>query len=401
VAQWWRERFAERPWWMNLLMAFCGYMALIHMPVDFFLRSPARAEEVWLGIVFRGWAAKLTEPLHWAIFAVGAYGFWRRRPWMWPWASLYVWQVSFAMLVWWIVYRGGFLGFLLALISAALFAAIAIALWRAKDHFQRPRETMRQRYGEWALVTGASAGIGEEFARALAQEGMSCVLTARREDRLRGLAAELERLCGVATRVVSIDLADPSGADRLCDAVADLEISLVVANAGFGFAGRFEKQDTARLRDMIQVNCVAPVVLAKRLVPPMRARRRGALIVSGSIAGRQAMPRHAIYAGTKAFDQLFGEALWAELRGTGVDVLVVEPGPTATEFRQVAGETHFAGEPASDVVALALDAVGHQPSVIHGWFNWARAKAVAIVPRSLAILVTEDFVLQQTPEEMR
>src|SRR2546427_13285094 len=99
--------------------------------------------------------------------------------------------------------------------------------------------SFRERYGEWALVTGASAGIGTEFARALAARGMSCVLSARREDRLRALARELEETCRVATRVVTADLAAPNGADRLADAVAGLEIAVVVHNAGFGYAGRF------------------------------------------------------------------------------------------------------------------------------------------------------------------
>ena len=113
-----------------------------------------------------------------------------------------------------------------------------------------------------------------------------------------------------------------------------------------------------RLRDMVQVNCVAPTVLASRLLPAMRRRGRGAMIVVGSVAGRQPLPRHATYAATKSFDLLLGEALWVELLGTGVDVLVVEPGPTESEFRQVAGETHFQGAPAKGVVEIALESAG-------------------------------------------
>ena len=104
----------------------------------------------------------------------------------------------------------------------------------------------RQKYGEWALVTGASAGIGLEFARALAREGMSIVLTARREDRLNALAAEIKEKYRVDTRVVAVDLAANDGVDRLADAVADLEIAMLVNNAGFGYAGRFDKLATDR-----------------------------------------------------------------------------------------------------------------------------------------------------------
>lgn len=401
MERWWRERFAQRPWWMNLLMAFCAYMTFVHMPWDFLMKPVTGAEEVWFGIVLRDWAAKLTEPLHWAIFAAGTYGFWRMRPWMWPWASLYAAQVALAMLVWSIVYVGGFVGWLAGIASFIPFAGIALALWRAKELFRRKRGTLRERYGEWALVTGASAGIGAEFARALAREGVSCVLAARREDRLRALATELEQEHHVSTRVVAVDLAAAGGAETLAEAVKDLDIGVLINNAGFGYAGRFDKQETSRLREMVQVNCVAPVVLASQLLPRMRERGRGAMIVSGSVAGRQPLPRHAIYAATKAFDLLFGEALWAELRGTGVDVLVLEPGPTESEFREVAGETRGVGEPARNVVALALDSLGQQPSVISGWFNWLRASVIRIAPRSIATLVAERVILEQTPEAMR
>jgi uncharacterized protein len=401
MANWWRERMSRRPWWMNALMVFCGYMALFYMPWDIFVKPVAHDAEAWFGFLLRGWAAKVTEPLHWAIYAAGAYGFWRMRPWMWPWAALYAAEVALGMLVWNIAYVGGARGWLGGGLSFAPLAAVAVVLWRARDQFQRPRRSMRERYGEWALITGASAGIGAEFARTLARDGMSCVLSARREDRLRALATELEQRYQVATRVVIADLADVGGTDRLLEGIKDLHIDVFINNAGLGYSGRFDKQDTERLRGLVQVNCVAPVVLASRLIPPMRERGRGAMIVLGSIAGRQSLPRHAIYAASKAFDLLFGEALWAELRGTGVDVLVLEPGPTESEFRDVAGELREIGEPAANVVELSLERLGEQPSVISGWFNWLRATATRLAPRTIVTLIAEPVVMQQTPVEMR
>jgi len=261
--------------------------------------------------------------------------------------------------------------------------------------------SFRQRYGEWALVTGASAGIGGEFARALATRGMSCVLTARREDRLRALARELEETCRVATRVVPADLAAPDGADRLANAVARLEIGVLVNNAGFGYAGRFEKLATDRLRAMVQVNCMAPVVLTSRLLPGMRARGRGAILVTGSVAGRQPLPLHGVYSATKAFDLFFGESLWAELRGSGIDVLVIEPGSTATEFQDIAGEVAHPGELPEKVVAVALAALGRQPSVVSGWINWVTANASRFLPRAATARVAEWVIARQTPAEMR
>ncbi len=263
--------------------------------------------------------------------------------------------------------------------------------------------TLRERYGEWALVTGASAGIGLEFARALAAGGMSVVLTARREDRLNALAAELRERHRVDTRVVAADLAAYDGADRLAAAVADLEIAMLVNNAGFGYAGRFDKLDTERLRAMVQVNCVVPVVLTSKILPAMVKRGRGAVIIVGSVAGHQPLPLHAVYSATKGFNLLLGEALWGELRGSGVDVLVLEPGPVATEFQAVAGEVVGPGhgEPAADVVRVALDALGRKPSVISGWFNWVRANAVRLAPRSAVALIAKKVIEGQTPADLR
>jgi len=401
MASWWGEQLGRRPWWMNVLMIFCAYLAFVYVPWDLFCKPVAVDAEVWLGITLHGWAAKATEPLHWAIYMAGAYGFWRMRRWMWPWASVYAAQVAIAMLIWSIAHYGGLRGWLGGLASLVPLAAIAAALWQARPHFDRQRPPLRERYGDWALITGASSGIGAEFARALAREGVSCVLSARRGDRLQALAAELEQTYKVATRVVPADLGDPEAAERVVHAVEDLEIGVLVNNAGFGYAGRFEKQDTGRLRMMVQLNCVAPVILTSRLLPRMRTRGRGAVIITGSIAGAQPVPFNGVYSATKAFDRLFGESLWAELRGSGIDALVLEPGPTETEFQTVAGETAHPGEPPAQVVAVALDALGRQPSVVSGWFNWLQTNTTRVAPRSLVALVAARVMEQWTPAELR
>lgn len=401
MREWLRDSFARRPLWMNALLLFSAYMAIVYVPWDFFGKPLAADEEVWFGYRFTGWAAKAAEIPHWFVYAAGAYGFWRMRAWMWPWAAAYVGQVAIAMLVWPILYRGGWTGYAMGGASFLVFGALTVALWRARDRF-RNRPRLSQRYGGWGVVTGASAGLGAEFARALARDGVPVVLAARREDRLKDLASELEREHKVETRIVAVDLASADGAERLAEAVADLDVGLLVNNAGFGYAGRFEKLDLARQRGMIELNCTTPMILTGRILPKLRARGRGAVIVVGSIAGVQPLPLHAVYAATKAFDRFFGEALWAELRGSGIDVLVLEPGSTTTEFHEVAGELPHSGASADAVVRTAFDHLGQQPSVIHGWFNWLRASAAArLAPRSLVVVAAKGFVEAQTPEELR
>lgn len=401
MADWLRAVFSGRPWWMNALMLFCGYMACVYVPWDFFAKPVAQAAEVWLGVMLRGWAARLTEPLHGLLYAAGAYGFYRMRSWMWPWASVYAASVAVGMFVWCAVYAMDGLGGVL--LGAALFvpfALLARALWRARALFGAPRPPLSERYGEWALITGASSGLGAAFARALAREGMSCALTARRGERLEALAKELEESYRVQTRSVSVDLSGPAGAQQLLDAIADLPIAVLVSNAGFGQVGRFDKLDAERLCEMVQLHCTTLVSLASRLVPGMRDRGRGALVVTGSISGRQPLPLHGVYSATKGFQLLLGEALWVELRGSGVDVLVVEPGPVETEFQQAAGEIAHAGEAPERVVEVALEALGRQPTVISRWFDWLRVQvATRLLPRPLVAFVARDVIGAWTPED--
>ena len=129
-----RTQWRARPWWMNLMLGFCLYMTFVYMPFDVLWKPVAEDEEVWLGITLHGWAAKATAPLHWLIYAAGAYGFWNMRRWMWPWAAVYVAQVSIAMLVWNLADPRG-AGLAAGLVAGVLFAVPAVALWRARGAF--------------------------------------------------------------------------------------------------------------------------------------------------------------------------------------------------------------------------------------------------------------------------
>jgi short-subunit dehydrogenase len=403
MSDWLRDLFRDRPVWINALMVFSAFMTFIYMPWDIFWKPVSVDHEVWFGITFTGWWAKFWAIPHWMVYAAATHGIRRRRPWIPTWGALYTAQVSLGMLFWSIGFFGFSLtGWFVGIITASPFALLTIALADSREHFSFVHKPMRARYGEWALITGASAGLGAEFARAMAREGMSCVLAARRKDRLNDLAEELESHHRVETRVVEVDLATEEGPDQLAAACADLEIGVLVNNAGIGYAGRFDKQDPARLRDLVMVNCAAPLVLTSRLLPGMKERGRGAVIITGSVAGRQPLPLHGVYSATKAFDQLFGEALYVELRDEGIDVLVLEPGTTDTEFHEVAGEIPHAGQSAAEVVDVAMATVGLQPTVISGWFNWGRAMIPArIFPRSLIAYIARDVVKNRTPMEYR
>jgi len=133
----WRGVLRGRPWWMNLIWGFCLYMTFFYLPFDLFWKPVAEDEEVWFGITLHGWAAKLTEPLHWLIYGLGGYGFWKMSRWMWPWAALYVAQVALGMLVWNVLDPRGS-GPLAGIVAAAIFSVPAIALWRARARFGQP-----------------------------------------------------------------------------------------------------------------------------------------------------------------------------------------------------------------------------------------------------------------------
>ena len=185
-----------------------------------------------------------------------------------------------------------------------------------------------------ALITGASAGLGVDFARQLSAQGKQLVLVARRRDRLDALAAELGN-----TRAVEMDLSEAGAADRL---MADLaahgeQADLLVNNAGFGLTGRFAELDGRRQRQMIDLNCGALIELAHAVLPAMIERKQGRILNVASTAAFQPGPGMAVYFATKAFVLSFSEALHEEVKRHGVTVSALCPGPTATEFGEVAG----------------------------------------------------------------
>jgi short-subunit dehydrogenase len=237
-----------------------------------------------------------------------------------------------------------------------------------------------------ALITGASAGLGAEFARQLSRRGVRLVLAARRKDRLEALAAELGN-----ARAVEADLSESGSADRL---LADIEaagehVDLLVNNAGFGLKGRFAELDASRQRQMIDLNIGALTDLCRAVAPGMVERKAGGIINVASTAAFQPGPGMAVYFATKAYVLSFTEALHEELKPHGIKVSALCPGPTRTEFGAVAGFgdkgafDRYSADAAS-VVRAGLEGLNsNRAVVVPGLLNKVGAASTRFVPRPL------------------
>lgn len=267
---------------------------------------------------------------------------------------------------------------------------------------RQPRLTFSERYGRWALVTGASSGIGEALARELASRGVSVVLVARRRDRLERLAVELRGDHGVDARVLAADLADPAAVPALVAATADVELGLVVANAGFGDKGPFIARDASEIGRMIDLNCKATALLCHAFVGRLLALGRGGILITASTAAFQGTPLTAVYAATKAFDLLLAEGLYHELRPHGIDVVALCPGGTDTEGPVRSGvdvsKVPMGLMDAKVVAKAGLDGLGKRAVVIPGVQNKATAFATRVLPRGVASALAGRVIRRVTGE---
>lgn len=249
-------------------------------------------------------------------------------------------------------------------------------------------------YGPWAIVTGASAGLGEHYARQLAQRGLNVLIVARRLERLESLAAELCAKHKVEIECLALDLTAAESIGVLQTACDSKDIGLLINNAGFGIKKPFDDNSYSGLRDMVRLNCEAPVLLTHALLNKLKLRDTAGIINLASVAGFQPTPYMSVYGATKGFDLLFSEALGSELQGSGIDVLAVCPGSTDTEFHAVAGsESTF---PKMDdprlVVLNSLNALGKRAVYVHGFKHRMLIFLNRLSPRFLVAKVAKHML---------
>lgn len=244
------------------------------------------------------------------------------------------------------------------------------------------------------LITGASSGIGEAFARKLAARGQNLLLVARSADKLMTLCNELGRSGGARAEFVSLDLSQPEAPARLFEETEKrgMEVDFLINNAGFGSMGEFANLDLARELNMIDLNVRSLVELTHRFIAPMRERKSGTIINVASTAGFQPVPFMTTYAATKAFVLSFSESLWEENRPYGVHVMALCPGVTETNFFEA---SHMKQRPPArisqtpeEVVDTALRAVKRRKGhVISGWTNFLSTETERLMPRSVIVRV--------------
>ncbi len=243
------------------------------------------------------------------------------------------------------------------------------------------KKRLRDNYGPWGVVTGASSGIGRELAERLAEAGLNLVLNARRAELLQQIGEDLQHKYGVEIRIVAADLSTPEGVEQVIRATADVNVGLLVASAGYGTSGYFIESELENEINMLRVNCEALLALTHHYSQFFAKQKRGGIILMSSIVAFQGVPYAAHYAATKAYVQSLSEALAIELRPHGVDVLAPAPAPVDSGFGARANmKLDMALTPAQIGVPI-LKALGKRSSVLPGFLSIFLVNSLRTVPR--------------------
>ena len=248
-------------------------------------------------------------------------------------------------------------------------------------------DSFPDRYGTWAVVAGASEGLGEAFAAALAERGMNVVMVARRGRILEGIGERLAAEHGIAVRCLELDLADAAFPGALREATRDLELGVLVYNAAFVPMGPFLDNDEDAIEAAVDVNVRGPLRLVRALAPALKERGRGAVVLMSSLSGLQGSPHISVYAASKAFNTIFAEALWYELTPHGIDVAACVSGAVPTPgYLERFGRKVPGMLAAEEAVRQTLGRLGKGPRIVPGRINrFAHQLVRRLLPRRTAI----------------
>lgn len=248
------------------------------------------------------------------------------------------------------------------------------------------KEELRKNYGTWAIVTGATSGIGLELSILLADAGFNLILNARNGEALVALHHRLLDTYGIEVKTVVADLGEEDGVQKVIEQAEGCEVGLLINNAGFGNSGYFDTNDISSHRAMIRVNCEAVVALTHYFSRKFKSKGSGGIIFLSSLVAFQGVPYAATYSATKAFVQSFAEALAFELKPFGVDILSVAPGPVESGFAERAN-MRMNGMKPSEIAVPILNALGKTSSVVPGWLSKLLTYALLTAPRFLKVRI--------------
>jgi uncharacterized protein len=253
--------------------------------------------------------------------------------------------------------------------------------------YTKKQTQLRERYGSWAVVTGASDGIGLELANYLAEAGFNLVLVARRKEVLEKLASELAKQNNTETRVIAADLSQHSEVEKVLLQTRELQVGLFVAAAGFGTTGNLVESSLDSEVTMLEVNCRAVLVMTHEFGKRFADQKRGGIILFSSLVAFQGVPKIANYAATKAYIQSLAEGIRVELAPLGVDVLASAPGPTQSGFAARANMQMGAAATAKEVARGTLEALGKRTTVRPGFLSKVLEAALSLLPRPARVAI--------------
>jgi uncharacterized protein len=263
------------------------------------------------------------------------------------------------------------------------------------------KKRLKNKYGPWAVVTGATSGIGLELAERLAEAGFNLVINARRKAELDTISQHLATKYGIECRVVAADMSDIEGVELVKRAAEGLDVGLFVASAGFGTSGHFIQNDIDEEVNMLRVNCEAVLVLTHHFSRLFVQKKRGGIILLSSLVAFQGVPNAAHYAATKAFVQSLAEGLYHELKPHRVDVLAAAPGPVNSSFSHRADLVMNGAASPQQIGVPILKALGRQSTVLPGFLSKLLTYSLRTVPRWGKVLIMQKIMGGMTTHQKR